>query len=168
MICADIARLSGLGEAYQERVRPHDQDLLMIATIDASLAGMCLALSAESLGLGSAMCGGVRNRPDDLAELLELPPDVTPLFGICLGWPERRPSPRPRIRSELLAHQERYQGRQARRALNVDQSTLDKRDDPVSVADVTAWQKQIQRGLRFAGREVDGASACGARGERAT
>jgi nitroreductase len=155
VICADIARLSGLGEAYQERVRPHDQDLLMIATIDASLAGMCLALSAESLGLGSAMCGGVRNRPDDLAELLELPPDVTPLFGICLGWPERKTPPRPRIRPELLTHRERYQGNQARHALNVDQSTLGKRGDPVSAADVAAWQKQIERGLRFAQREVN-------------
>lgn len=161
VICADMARLSGLGEAYQERVRSHDQELLLIATIDASLAGMCLALSAESLGLGSAMCGGVRNRPDDLAELLELPPDVIPLFGICLGWPARKPPPRPRVRSELLAHQERYQGNQARHALNVDQSTLGKRSDPVSAADIAAWQKQIQRGLRYARREVDVSRAAG-------
>ena len=96
VVCSDVRRLYRLGRRLGELVGPEHPDLAVTAVIDASLVGMCLALSAESIGLGTVMVGAVRNRPDEIAHLLELPTGVTALFGVCLGWRAGSPPGRPR------------------------------------------------------------------------
>lgn len=53
----------------------------------AAIENLWLAARAEGLGLGWVTLF----QPDDLAELVHLPPDVVTLGWLCLGWPDERP-----------------------------------------------------------------------------
>ena len=65
-------------------------------------------LAAESLGLGTCYIGGIRNHPEQIISLLELPPLVFPISGMTLGWPDADPFIRPRLPVEAVLHWERY------------------------------------------------------------
>lgn len=59
-----------------------------MAVIDAALAAERMVCAAESLGIGICYIGGLRNHPDGVRDLLELPEGLFGLFGLCLGYPE--------------------------------------------------------------------------------
>jgi hypothetical protein len=67
-----------------------------------------ILLGAESCGLGGVMIGGIRNNPEDVSKLLELPDKVYPLMGMCLGWPDQDPMVKPRLMPEIVIHREKY------------------------------------------------------------
>ena len=46
-----------------------------------------VSLAAESAGLGSCAISALRNHPQEVAEILELPDKVFPVAGLCLGYP---------------------------------------------------------------------------------
>ena len=108
VICADLTRVEycsikqGLGEleGYAEH--------FLAATMDAALMAQNLMLGAESEGLGAVFIGGIRNDPAQVAELLELPEQVIPVFGLCLGWPDAEPDLKPRLPVEVVLHTDKY------------------------------------------------------------
>lgn len=59
----------------------------IVATVDVALAAQNAAVAAESLGLGIVYIGGIRNRSEEVAELLGLPYLAYPVFGMCLELP---------------------------------------------------------------------------------
>jgi nitroreductase len=75
----------------------------LIGFIDTALAAQNAVLAAESLGLGSVFVGAVRNRPEEIAAELRLPPHAVAAFGLAVGEPDRteragvkpRPGPHP-------------------------------------------------------------------------
>ncbi|MFD4558417.1 nitroreductase family protein [Streptomyces sp. NPDC058469] len=150
VVCADLARMWRLGGRFGEPVGPEHDDLTLTSVIDASLAGMCLALAAESVGLGTVMLGAVRNRPDETAELLALPVGTTALFGVCLGWPAAPQPERPRLRPDLLGHPDRYDLERADASLDFDVSTLWKARGSIRADEIIDWRKQVVRGLKRA------------------
>jgi FMN reductase (NADPH) len=108
-VCADLHRVAKACERHGRTLAGETLEMGLVATIDASLAGMAASLTAESLGLGSVMIGGVRNAPLEVAALLGLPQQVFVAFGLCLGWPARRPPQKPRLPEAALIFQERYE-----------------------------------------------------------
>lgn len=52
--------------------------------------------------------GGIRNQPDQIAELLELPQHVYPVFGMCIGVPDQSPLDRPRSPRTAVYHENSY------------------------------------------------------------
>ncbi|MNM78399.1 FMN reductase (NADPH) [compost metagenome] len=80
----------------------------IIATVDTALAAQNAAVAAESLGLGIVYIGGIRNRIAEVAELLELPDLVYPVFGMCLGYPDQEPGLRPRLPVSAVLHWDEY------------------------------------------------------------
>ncbi|KAL3446425.1 Nitro/flavin reductase [Aspergillus insuetus] len=87
IFCADLHRMSNLATKYNQPGKPlENMDMLLTATIDASIAGQNVAIAAEALGLGICYVGGVRNCAKELTELLRLPPRVFALFGIAVGY----------------------------------------------------------------------------------
>ncbi|KAL3492061.1 Nitroreductase-like protein [Aspergillus germanicus] len=87
IFCADLHRMSSLATKYNQPGKPLENlDMLLTATIDASIAGQNVAIAAEALGLGICYVGGVRNCAAELTELLRLPPRVFALFGIAVGY----------------------------------------------------------------------------------
>lgn len=102
--CADFHRHQQIAEGallgYTEQ--------LLIGTVDTALMAQNALVAAESLGLGGVFIGGLRNHPEQVVELLALPKQVVPLFGMCLGHPAQQPSLRPRLPRPLVVHENSY------------------------------------------------------------
>jgi nitroreductase len=80
----------------------------IIATTDVALAAQNCAVAAESLGLGICYIGGLRNNPQDVADLLQLPQAVYPVFGMCLGYPDQAPELKPRLPLTVVLKEDGY------------------------------------------------------------
>lgn len=115
---ADLARLEALAKALD---RPHAAldytEMFLVGVIDAALAAQNAVVAAESLGLSTVYIGGMRNKPEAVAELLGLPPRVVAVFGMCVGVEDvsRPASVKPRPPQPVVLHKERYylEGQQA-------------------------------------------------------
>lgn len=113
---ADLARSRAIAEAAGVATEALDHlELLIVALIDATLAAQNAATAAESLGLGTVYIGAMRNRPEDVAAELALPPLTFALFGLSVGWPDpARPTHvKPRLPQPPVLHRETYTPLQA-------------------------------------------------------
>ncbi len=105
VFCADYYRHSQIVPEAQTGYA----EQLLIGAIDGALMAQNALLAAQSLGLGGVYIGGIRNNPAEVSELLGLPHQVIPLFGLCLGHPDQQPEQKPRLPKALVVHQDRYQ-----------------------------------------------------------
>jgi len=108
---ADLSRLRRICEWAGESGASLDYlESFLLGSIDASLAAQNALVAAESMGLGGVYIGGIRNRPQDVARELGLPPEVFALFGLCIGRPDpsRPASIKPRLPQSVVLHRERY------------------------------------------------------------
>ena len=80
----------------------------IIAATDCAIAAQSAVVAAESLGLGICYIGGIRNDPAKMTELLDLPEQVVPLFGLCLGRPDQDPATKPRLPLSVTLKEETY------------------------------------------------------------
>jgi nitroreductase len=108
---ADLARLAYVAES---RGSSHEAleylEMFVTATVDAALAAQNATLAAESLGLGTVYIGAIRNRPQEVAAILNLPPTVFPVFGLTVGYPnpEVNAEIKPRLPQSAVLHRETY------------------------------------------------------------
>ncbi|MGM8754375.1 oxygen-insensitive NADPH nitroreductase [Enterobacter chuandaensis] len=87
---------------------------LLLGVVDTALMAQNAFTAAESLGLGGVYIGGLRNNIESVTELLKLPKHVLPLFGLCLGWPNKsipqyEEITKPRLPADLVVHENSYQ-----------------------------------------------------------
>jgi len=108
VFCADLHRLSALCAEAGAPPPPPGAETLLLCAVDAALAGMNAMTAAEAAKLGAVMIGGLRERPEEVAAELALPPGVFALFGLCLGYPADPGAVRPRPAPEALVHRESY------------------------------------------------------------
>lgn len=106
--CADLNRLERIchWRGYQQ-VADYVENYTL-AAVDTAILMQTAAIAAESLGLGMCYIGAIRNNPQEVIELLELPRLVFPISGMTLGWPARPHPPRPRLPTRAILHWERY------------------------------------------------------------
>lgn len=109
LFAPDIHRLERICTLAQATPLTNNAELLLLAVVDAALAGMNAMTAAEAAGLGAVMIGGVRNSPGEISALLELPVGVFPLFGMCIGFPEEPGAVRARPAPAGMIHHEKYQ-----------------------------------------------------------
>ncbi|TGG93597.1 NADPH-dependent oxidoreductase [Natronospirillum operosum] len=85
-------------------------EVFLVSVIDAAIAAQSAALAAESLDLGLVYIGGLRNHPEEVAELLGLPDRCFAVFGMCIGYPdETKPAHiKPRLPQAAVWHREKY------------------------------------------------------------
>jgi nitroreductase len=109
---ADLSRIDRLAQ-QQDRtpVGLGYLDTFMMGVIDAALAAQNTVVAAEAMGLGTVYVGGMRNQPEQVAEVLGTPPNVFPVFGLVVGYPDpSRPAAiKPRLPQSAVLHRERYQ-----------------------------------------------------------
>lgn len=108
VFCADVHRLNEVCQLHNSEMNADYTETFLIATIDAALAAQNAIIAAESLGLGGVYVGGIRNNPVEVCELLEIPKNVYPVFGICLGYPAHNPETKPRLPLEVVYKEEKY------------------------------------------------------------
>ena len=106
--CADLARLERVCELRGYTQVTEYVENFLVAAVDVTLAAQNAALAAESLGLGICYIGYIRNIPEEIIELLELPRLTFPITGMTVGWPARESRLRPRLPLQAVLHWEKY------------------------------------------------------------
>ncbi len=115
-----LADLHPLHVLCEERGLPFHGDYLepfVLATVDTALCAGRALTAAEALGLGGVLVGGIRNNPQEVAELLELPEYCYAVCGMSLGWPAKEGKVKPRIPDYGMHHKETYNPEQFRKAV---------------------------------------------------
>jgi len=122
--CADLHRSAVACEMGGGTLSEGMTEHFIIATSDCSLAAQNAVVAAESLGLGICYIGGIRNDPQQVADLFELPDQVYPVFGMCLGWPDQDPMLKPRLPLSVTLKEERYDETKDRAGIEAYDETL--------------------------------------------
>jgi FMN reductase [NAD(P)H] len=104
----DVRRIRRLAEIRGHTYQNNNADTFMNATVDAALAMQCFITAADYLGLGTCPISYVRNRIDDLAEILDLPDGVFPISGLCVGFPDDAGYVSMRLPQKVVVHQDLY------------------------------------------------------------
>jgi len=97
VFCADLSRPMRCCKAHGGTPAEGLTEQFIIATVDAALYAQNLVVAAESAGLGICYIGALRNDPAKVTEVLDLPKQVYPVFGLCLGHPAQDPEVKPRL-----------------------------------------------------------------------
>lgn len=108
VFCADLKRPGNYCREYGMEFEGDYTEHFIIATVDVALMAQSLVTAAEAVGLGICYIGGIRNNPQPVSELLELPKGVYPVFGLCLGYPDQNPECKPRLPESVILKQEVY------------------------------------------------------------
>ncbi|BEP29872.1 oxygen-insensitive NADPH nitroreductase [Helicovermis profundi] len=110
IFCADLNRIEKIALNYDIKVDTGYIESFITATVDASLYAENVILAAESLGIGGVFIGGIRNNPREISNLLKIPKNVYPVFGMCLGYPEDdfNQSKKPRLPLDIVLKEDYY------------------------------------------------------------
>ena len=108
VFCADLRRINGACERAGKGALQGFTEHALAAVVDVGLMAQNVLLAAESQGLGGVYIGGIRNDPQVVVDQLRLPPLVTPVFGMCLGWPDEANEVKPRMPVEFVLHEDVY------------------------------------------------------------
>ncbi|GAE25760.1 NADPH-flavin oxidoreductase [Halalkalibacter wakoensis JCM 9140] len=108
VICADFHRLKQVSELHDQPFEVGEQENVLVGAVDAALVAQNMLLAARSFDLGGVMIGGIRNNPEAVSKLLNLPSYTFPVMGLCIGVPDQDPEQKPRLPKEAVVHQEQY------------------------------------------------------------
>lgn len=108
VFCGDARRLEQLGELRGHKLDNGGLEGFFNAAIDAALVLQTFILAAETAGLGCCPISAVRNHADAVAEILELPDQVFPVAGLCLGYPAAEGHISMRLPLAITLHTDRY------------------------------------------------------------
>jgi nitroreductase len=100
--CADLNRTRRACEMAGGSMTSGMTEQFIIATVDVSLAAQNAVVAAEAQGLGICYIGAIRNDPQTVSDLLQLPDDVYPVFGLCIGRPDQDPEVKPRLPLDVV------------------------------------------------------------------
>jgi nitroreductase len=106
--CADLARTRMAAEMAGGSMTSGMTEQFIIATVDVALAAQNAVVAAEAQGLGICYIGAIRNDPQTVADLLELPDHVYPVFGLCIGIPDQNPEVKPRLPLDVVLKDDVY------------------------------------------------------------
>lgn len=109
VFCADLRRLDAACRRADRGPLEGFTEHALAAVVDVALMAQNVLLAAESQGLGGVFIGGIRNDPQVVVDQLQLPSLVTPVFGMCLGWPDEDNPVKPRMPVAFVLHRDRYQ-----------------------------------------------------------
>jgi len=108
VFCADLNRARLAAEAQGGTFCEGMTEHFILATVDVALAAQNCVVAAEAMGLGICYIGALRNNPQAVSELLDLPRLVYPVFGLCLGHPAQDPEVKPRLPQAAMLGEDTY------------------------------------------------------------
>ncbi len=109
VFCADLYRLSLLNKRRSYPFHGEYMEALIVATVDTALVADRALEAAEALGLGGVMVGSIRNHPQEVCDLLDIPDLAFPVMGMSLGYPKSRAEVKPRLPLKGINFKEKYQ-----------------------------------------------------------
>ena len=108
VFCADLSRSMRCCEQHGGEAAKGLTEQFIIATVDTALYAQNMVVAAESMGLGICYIGALRNDPAQVTEILDLPEQVYPVFGLCLGYPDQDPEVKPRLPLSVVMKENGY------------------------------------------------------------
>lgn len=108
VFCANNRRQLRVHELRGHEFANDHLDAFFNAAVDAAIVLSAFITAAEAAGLATCPISAIRNRAADVSKLLELPPRVFPVAGLCVGWPASTGSISPRLPTSLRVHRDRY------------------------------------------------------------
>ncbi|MGF9700228.1 oxygen-insensitive NADPH nitroreductase [Paenibacillus sp. MABNR03] len=148
--CADLYRLSDAARRHlpEKESYADSTENFMVATIDVALASQNAALAAESLGFGIVYIGGLRNRIEEVTELLGLPEGVYPVFGMCIGVADQETGIRPRLPLNAVLHRNRYDAEKTLQGVeSYDETTIAYMKARTNGERTTPWSELMAKRL---------------------
>ncbi len=122
--CADLHRTRLACEMAGGSMTTGMTEQFIIATVDVALAAQNAVVAAEAQGYGICYIGAVRNDPQTVADLLRLPDQVYPVFGLCIGIPDQDPEVKPRLPVDVLLKDDVYDDAGDRERIEAYDETL--------------------------------------------
>lgn len=93
LFCADSNRL----DMSIPNKKQHTFEEYVWSAIDATIASTMAMDCANELGLGCCFLGGIRFQADKIKKVLNLSGSITPVLGLCVGYPVKINPVRPKI-----------------------------------------------------------------------
>lgn len=93
----------------------------LLCSLDIGIAAQNALLAAESLGLGGVFVGSLRNAPEAVSALLNLPRHAFPMVGMSIGYPDPDAGTgiKPRLPLSGVLHREEYDPGRWRGAIEI-------------------------------------------------
>ena len=125
-------------------------EFLQIGTVDTGLMAQNALTAAESMGLGGVYIGAVRINIEKITEVLDLPEYVTPVMGLCIGYPAQEKNPtKPRLPQSIVMHTDKYESFNVSDINEYDEEMKKYYENrpvraPFTVRNVKGWSDHIQ------------------------
>ncbi len=151
---ADLTRIEAAFQRNGNNLDDNNLEMGLMASVDATLVGMSAYLVAESLGIQGVMIGAMRNDPEAVAEILNLPYRAYVVFGLCLGYPAEAPKQKPRMPAEGIIHYERYDADKALGIVDTYNDQLREHYESIGkTTDKESWSADVDK--KYAQRPRD-------------
>jgi len=108
VFCANARRVKQVSQLRAKPFPNDHMDLFFNAVGDAAIALATCLIAAESIGLGACPISEIRNHAKQIDGMLQLPEQVIPFAGLCLGWPAAEDTISPRLPLTMTVHRDRY------------------------------------------------------------
>ena len=108
VFCGDNHRMRRIAE-MRGKPYPNDTlDMFMNAAVDAGLTLQSFITAAQALGRGCCPVSLIRNQIHELSRLLQLPTEVFPVAGLCVGFPAESGHISMRLPLSITVHKNHY------------------------------------------------------------
>ncbi len=108
VFCADLNRACITCDMHDIPMNGGFTESFLVGVVDTALAAQNMMIAAESLGLGGVYIGGIRNDLGGVCEILGIPSNVFPLFGMCLGYPAESSAKKERLPIDAIFMTDTY------------------------------------------------------------
>lgn len=108
VFCMDFHRLQQAAGLLEKDIDFSHAENVLVGAIDVALFAQNIAIAAESKGYGICYIGGVRNAPEEISTLFNLPTGVAPMFAMTIGVPDEANEVKPRLPVEAILHENSY------------------------------------------------------------
>lgn len=114
----------------------------LVSAVDVGLNMGAAIIAAESLGLGIVPIGGIRNAPEEMIELFDLPDQTFPIAGLSIGYPKSKPKKKPRLPLETFCHMETYKPNKIIETIDSYDLLMEKYYKSIDREDSGNWSKR--------------------------
>ena len=111
VFCGDVHRLERISEIRGHAADNGKLEGFFNAAIDAALVLQTFIFAAETAGLGCCPISVIRNHGAAVGEILDLPDQVFPVAGLCVGYPAATGYASMRLPLDATLHLDRYDDR---------------------------------------------------------
>lgn len=94
---ANGERLPMLAKLHDKPFPNDHLDQFFNAAVDAAIVLATFLRAASAVGLGCCPISAIRDHPQTVSDLLQLPRRVIPVAGLCVGWPAQGGEITPRL-----------------------------------------------------------------------